>query len=176
MSTESKLVDVSPDLLAEWLAAGEAVLVDVREDFEHREERIDDAVSRPLSKFDADALRRECGGKRVVFHCRSGKRSADAAGRFRQGDGPAFHLAGGIDAWKDAGLPVTRPVSGARLPVMRQVQIAAGSLVVIGVVGGLTVSPWLFGVAAFVGCGLMFAGITGWCGMAKLLAVMPWNR
>ena len=59
---------------------------------------------------------------------------------------------------------------------MRQVQIVAGSLVVLGVVLGLLVAPSFFALSAYVGAGLVFAGSTGWCGMAKLLAVMPWNR
>jgi hypothetical protein len=59
---------------------------------------------------------------------------------------------------------------------MRQVQIGAGTLVLLGVVLGFAVSPIAYGLSAFVGAGLLVAGTTGWCGMAKLLAVMPWNR
>ncbi|WP_216657596.1 YgaP family membrane protein [Gluconacetobacter entanii] len=59
---------------------------------------------------------------------------------------------------------------------MRQVQITAGTIVLTGVLLGLIVSPVFFGISAFVGVGLMFAGVTGWCGMANLLRVMPWNR
>ncbi len=171
-----KTTDVAPDLLATWMAAGDTMVVDVREDYEHAEERIDGAVLRPLSSFDADAVRREAGSRRVVFHCRSGKRSLDAAARYRHDDAPTFHLAGGIEGWKAAGQPVIRPATGPKLPIMRQVQITAGALVVIGVGLGLTTSPWFFGLSGFVGCGLMFAGLSGWCGMAKLLAVMPWNK
>ena len=58
---------------------------------------------------------------------------------------------------------------------MRQVQIVAGSLVALGVALGVLVSPWMLILPAFVGCGLVFAGVSGWCGMARLLAVMPWN-
>jgi hypothetical protein len=59
---------------------------------------------------------------------------------------------------------------------MRQVQIVAGLLVLTGVVLGFVLNPAFFGISAFVGAGLTFAGISGWCGMAKLLALMPWNR
>lgn len=170
-----RVTDVAPDLLAGWLEAGDTVLVDVREDFEHAEERIAGAALVPLSKFNADEVRRLAGGKRVVFHCRSGKRSADAATRFAGDGGSVLHLAGGIEAWKSSGMPVVRP-SKAGLPVMRQVQIVAGGLVALGVGLGTTVSPWFLALSGFVGVGLMFAGISGWCGMAKLLAVMPWNR
>ncbi|MFG0328144.1 MAG: rhodanese-like domain-containing protein [Phycisphaerales bacterium JB037] len=172
---DARPVEVSPELLKSWLDHGDTVLVDVREDFEHAEERIAGAMLVPLSKFDAGAIRRAHEGKRVVFHCRSGKRSADAAGRFASGDEPVMHLSGGIEAWKSAGLPITRPDKPG-LPIMRQVQIAAGALVVLGVVLGWTLWSGFLALALFVGCGLMFAGVTGWCGMAKLLALMPWNR
>jgi hypothetical protein len=81
----------------------------------------------------------------------------------------------GIDAWKRAGLPVktdrSRPIE-----IQRQVQLAAGSLVLLGVLLGLFGHPAFYAVAGFVGTGLVFAGLTGWCGMAKLLGQMPWNR
>lgn len=170
------VTDVTPELLERWMAAGDTALIDVREDFEHAEERIDGAEFHPLSKFDAEAIRRAHAGRRIVFHCRTGKRSLDAANRFRRGDEPLFHLAGGIEAWKAAGRAVERPEGGPRLPIMRQVQIIAGGLVTLGVALGVFVSPWFLAIAAFVGCGLMFAGVSGWCGMARLLALMPWNR
>jgi len=84
-------------------------------------------------------------------------------------------MAGGIQAWKAAGLPVTEDKSQP-LPLMRQVQIAAGGLILLGVVLGYGFSSGFFLLSALVGAGLTFAGITGFCGMARLLAVMPWNR
>jgi rhodanese-related sulfurtransferase len=90
-------------------------------------------------------------------------------------DGAAFILEGGVDGWAAAGFPVVENAK-APLEIMRQVQIAAGSLVVAGVALGLLVHPAFFGLSAFVGAGLTFAGATGFCGMARLLAVMPWNR
>ncbi|WP_370515216.1 DUF2892 domain-containing protein [Erythrobacter sp. THAF29] len=59
---------------------------------------------------------------------------------------------------------------------MRQVQIAAGILILVGVVLGTLTSPLWYGLSGFVGAGLLFAGVTGWCGMANLLSLMPWNR
>ncbi len=173
---QAKVTDVAPDLLAEWLGQGGTVLVDVREDFEHAEERIAGSILAPLSKFDPETIRRLHPTKRVVFHCRSGKRSTDAATRFARSGEPVFHLAGGIEGWKAAGRAVVRPEKRRGLPIMRQVQLIAGSLVVLGVVLGVVVSPWFLALSAFVGCGLTFAGATGWCGMALLLAKMPWNR
>jgi hypothetical protein len=84
-------------------------------------------------------------------------------------------LDGGLDSWKKAGL-ATKADRKAPLEIMRQVQITAGSIVVAGAVLAATVSPAFIWLSAFIGAGLVFAGSTGWCGMAKLLAVMPWNR
>jgi rhodanese-related sulfurtransferase len=84
-------------------------------------------------------------------------------------------LAGGILAWQQAGLPVEKDAK-APIDVMRQVQITAGSLVMLGVALGWFVSPWFFILSAFVGAGLAVAGITNTCGMAMMLSKMPWNR
>ncbi len=84
-------------------------------------------------------------------------------------------LAGGIDGWRAAGLP-TRVDISQPLEIMRQVQLGAGGLVLIGVALGFLVAPAFFGVSALVGAGLMTAGATGWCGMARLLRAMPWNQ
>lgn len=170
------LVDVDPALLERWLKAGECVLVDVREDYEHAEERIAGSKHHALSCFDIGVCRDAAEGKRIVFQCRGGKRSADAARRFAAGGEKVFHLAGGIEAWKAAGKLVVRPAKGPRLPLMRQVQLIAGSLVAIGTALGVLVSPWFLILPAFVGCGLTFAGATGWCGLAMVLSRMPWNK
>ena len=87
----------------------------------------------------------------------------------------AYILDGGLDAWKKAGLPVTLDRSQP-IDIMRQVQIVAGSLVLTGVVLGALVSPGFYALSGFVGAGLLFAGASGFCGMARLLAVMPWNQ
>jgi len=87
----------------------------------------------------------------------------------------AFIIEGGLDAWRKAGLPV---VTDRRQPIelQRQVQIGAGGLAFFGTMLGLFTSPWFFGVPAFVGAGLMVAGVTGFCGMARILMRAPWNR
>ncbi len=178
-SMHAPVLEIDPATLEQWLREGSGVLVDVREDVEHAEERIDGATSFPLSRFNAEALRERLAGQRVVFHCRSGKRSNDAARRYAQTlapGTPVHHLAGGIEAWKAAGKPTVKPQGRRVLPLMRQVQVVAGSLVVVGVLLGVLISPWLLIIAGFVGAGLVFAGLSGWCGMAMLLAKMPWNR
>lgn len=112
----------------------------------------------------------------VIFHCRSGNRTSAYAEHLREAaQCEAYLLEGGLDAWRKAGLPFAED-RRQPLELMRQVQIAAGSLVLAGVLLGLTAAPGFLGLSAFVGLGLIFAGTTGWCGMARLLAAMPWNR
>jgi rhodanese-related sulfurtransferase len=166
---------VDPKTLNAWLAAGDAVLVDVRDAGMHAAERIPGARSIPLAALDPAGLAVP-PGQRLVFHCEIGAASAQAARRAGEaGRDNAYNLEGGIAAWKQAGLPVESD-PGAPLPVIRQVQIAAGSLVVLGTVLGVTLSPWFLVLSGIVGAGLVFAGATGTCGMAALLLKLPYNR
>lgn len=152
-----------------------AVLVDIREPDEHAREHIVGAKSQPVSSLSPAGC--DVGDvSQVIFHCRSGMRTAANAGRLSQAVScEAFLLEGGLDAWKQAGLPVIADRSQP-LELMRQVQLAAGSAVVLGVALGAMVSPRFYALSAFVGAGLVFAGATGFCGLATLLRYMPWNR
>jgi rhodanese-related sulfurtransferase len=101
------VTDASPEQVRAWLTSGEILLVDVREPSEYAFERIHGALLYPLSTFDAGALPME--GRKLVLHCGSGKRSLTAAHKLQAaGHGHLTHLAGGIQAWKAAGLPVIR--------------------------------------------------------------------
>jgi rhodanese-related sulfurtransferase len=157
-----------------WLDRGDCVLIDVREAGEHARERIAGAQLVPLSSFDPATLK-DHGGRRLVVHCLSGSRSAKAQARLADAGIEAVNLTGGIEAWKAAGLPV-RVDTSAPLPIMRQVQMVAGSLVVAGAALGVWVHPGFHALSAFVGAGLVFAGASGWCGMASLLALLPYNK
>ncbi|MET4699184.1 rhodanese-related sulfurtransferase [Constrictibacter sp. MBR-5] len=150
-----------------------ALLIDVREPDEHAREHIPGSHLAPLSRIDSQALP---SGAPLVFLCRSGARTAASAGRLAAAaGGEAYLLEGGLEAWKRAGLPIEvdtrRP-----LELMRQVQIAAGSLALTGAILGFAVDPLFHLLSGFVGAGLIFAGVTGWCGMARLLMLAPWNR
>ncbi|MNU75515.1 Inner membrane protein YgaP [compost metagenome] len=169
------LISLSPADVAARLKARTAVLVDVREPDEHAREHIVGAVAAPLSGFEAAHLALT-PGKDVIFMCRSGNRTAGNCDRLAaRVDGPAHVLAGGLDAWKKAGLPVKTDTKQP-LELMRQVQMAAGGLILVGAMLGTLVHPAFWGFSAFVGAGLFVAGASGFCGMARLLAVMPWNR
>lgn len=158
-----------------WLDAGEAVLIDIREKDEVARERIPGAHNLPGSTLTADQLR-IFEGKKVVLHCASGMRSARAEPIVKQaGLSDARHMEGGIGAWRAAGLPLERNAK-APIPIMRQVQIVAGSLVLTGCVLGLLVNPGFYGLSAFIGAGLVFSGVSGTCAMGSLLQMMPWNK
>ena len=158
-----------------WLAAGEAVLLDVREPSMHAAERIAGARSVPVAKL--GAARPPVGaGQRLVLHCEIGVASAKEARRLAEAGGEdVYNLEGGIAAWKQAGLPVESD-PGAPLPIIRQMQIVAGSLVLIGTVLGAAVSPWFLLLSGFVGGGLLFVGATGACPMSAMLLKLPYNR
>lgn len=170
------LPTITPARAAQMLSAGEALLVDVREADERARAHIPGSAHLPLSRL-AEAELAVQQGQPVIFHCASGARTAQAAAALgaRAGECEAFIVEGGIAAWRSAGLPVAED-RRAPLPMMRQVQIAAGSLVLLGVLLGALVAPAFYAIAGFVGAGLVFAGVSGFCGMANLLAVMPWNR
>jgi len=166
------LVEIEPRELKAWLDAERAILVDVREPDEHAAERIPGAHLVPLSKFDPDKVP---AGAKVVLHCRSGVRSAQAARIMRDAGHEVVQLRGGLKAWKAAGLELQRS-KGVPISIMRQVQITVGSVVLISFLLGLLVNPWLHAIGAFMGAGLLFAGLSGTCALAGLLAIMPWNK
>ncbi|MDJ0390526.1 rhodanese family protein [Roseomonas sp. E05] len=170
------LKTITPAEAARLLREEGAALVDVREPDEHARERIPGARNLPLSRLEEVELAVQ-QGRPVVFHCRSGARTQANAARLadRVSSCEAYVLEGGLDAWKRAGLPVAED-RRQPLELMRQVQIAAGSMVLLGVMLGALVWPWFYLLSAFVGAGLVFAGITGSCGLARVLRLMPWNR
>ncbi|HUO23745.1 MAG TPA: rhodanese family protein [Caulobacteraceae bacterium] len=171
----AQLKTLTPVEVAERLNANRAVLIDIREADEFARQHARGAISRPLSAFD-EAHLALAPDKDVVFTCRSGMRTAANCQRLgARIQGPSYVLEGGLDAWSAAGLPVTA-VKGAPLELMRQVQIAIGLLVVVSVALGAFVNPAFLGVSAFIGAGLVMAGLSGFCGMARLLALAPWNR
>lgn len=153
----------------------DALLLDVRTPAEYEEAHIAGSVLHPLSGFSTDEVRSLAEGKSAcVLICRSGNRARQAAERLAaSGLGDLQILDGGVLAWEAAGLPLNR---GAKMMSLeRQVRIAAGALVFTGAALGFFVSPAWIGLCAFVGAGLMFAGITDTCGMGMIIARMPWN-
>lgn len=170
-----QLEGIDTQTAAPLIEAGKAVLIDIREKDERAREWIPGSVSVPLSEWRGADLG-SYKDRHVIVHCRSGNRTMVNAALFAEaGFGDAAFLEGGLEGWKDAGMPVQRNKK-APLEIMRQVQIIAGSIALAGGLAGYLVDPIYALVAAFVGAGLFMAGTTGWCGMARLLRYMPWNR
>lgn len=164
---------ISASDLAAQLAEQRVKVIDVREPMEYAGGHIAGSLNVPLSRITQADLPRGP----LVLVCHSGNRSAKALVQLLQQGHPypLADLEGGIPAWQQAGLPVGK-LKNAPLPLMRQVQIAAGSLVLLGLILSNIVAPAWILLSWFVGAGLVFAGVTGFCGMARLLALMPWNK
>lgn len=170
---------IAPEELGRKLRAGVGFeLIDVRTPAEFRALRATPARLIPLDQLDAAALVAERGvdaDEPLYVICQKGGRAAKACERLRAaGCTNVVNVEGGTLAWDRAGLPVVRGKKSMALD--RQVRIAAGSLVLLGVALGFALHPAFFGLSGFVGAGLVFSGITDTCGMAMFLARMPWNR
>ena len=158
-----------------WMSEGKAVLIDVREPDEYIKEHVPEAHLVPLSGFNPQDFPKE-HDKVAIFHCHSGGRTeASAPQILKTGFREVYQLEGGIQGWRAAGLHVNENAK-APISIMRQVQITAGSLVVLGIVLAVLVNPWFMALSAVVGAGLAQSGITGTCGMANVLKHMPWNK
>lgn len=150
--------------------------VDVREPAEFESERIEGVVSLPLSNLREDRVTAFIKDKPLYLICRSGNRACKAADQLEKfGFLDLYVVEGGLELWAEAGKPVLR---GTRRiwSLDRQVRFAAGALVLAGVLLAKLVHPYCVGLSVFVAAGLIFSGITDTCGMAMLLARMPWNK
>lgn len=175
----SELKCLSNNELAQWCQQGKLpeniVVIDIREPGEYRREHIPGSVNVPVAKlastdFSADK------NKIALFHCRSGNRTKQMKDTILAcGFKETYCLPQGLEQWKECKMPLICDAN-APLDIMRQVQIAAGGLVLTGVLLAYFFSPYFILISAFVGAGLMNAGMTGSCYMAKLLSYMPWNK
>jgi rhodanese-related sulfurtransferase len=173
------LQEISPRELYDLKSAGQAVdLIDVRTPVEFREVHAECARNVPLDALSPAQVMQGRNGqcdRPLYVICRSGARGKQACEKIAAAGFPAVvNIQGGTLAWVAAGLPVVRGKKGISLE--RQVRIAAGLLVLVGVVLGWQIHAGCLGLSAFVGAGLVYAGLTDRCGMGLLLARMPWNR
>lgn len=147
--------------------------LDIRSVEEYQREHIEGAINLPLQQLSDSDIAKD---KPVIFYCLSGMRTKNNLEALAAKNIPtSYILEGGLNRWKAQGgktiLDTSQPIE-----IMRQVQIAAGSFVLLGCLLGFTVHPLFYLISGAVGAGLIFAGITGFCGMAQLLIKMPWNR
>ncbi len=180
MSTRVR--SISPQRLHALRSAGEQIeLIDVRTPAEYRAEHAEGAKLLPLDEINPHSIIErtqtpELGRDQPLYLvCQSGSRAQEAATRLIETGLPNVTLVeGGTEAWDRAGLPTQG--CGKGISLERQVQIAIGVLLLMKVFLGFTLSELFFAAIPVIGAGLIFAGITRWCGMARLVAMLPWNR
>lgn len=173
--SNTRLQTVDAATLKQWLDHNRVILIDVREPSEYTAERIDGAKLVPLSKLDINQIPFGVG-KDIVLQCQTGNRSRQAAQKLlASGIETVTHLEGGINAWKLRGYPI-RIDRNAPISVNRQVQIIAGTIVVVSTILGAFVSPLFLIISGFVGAGLVFSGISNTCAMGTLLSKLPYNQ
>jgi rhodanese-related sulfurtransferase len=167
--------NVTVSQVKQWLDSEEADLVDVREPAEFTNCHIDGASLLPLGKITASDL--PAGDKKTVIYCQKGARGNSACVKLTKEDDSitVYNLTGGIEAWTQQGYKVKKGSSKV-LPLDRQVQLTIGSCVLAGSLAAYFVNPVFIAIPAFFGAGLTFAGATGTCGLALLMAKMPWNQ
>jgi rhodanese-related sulfurtransferase len=173
---------ITPEQLhAAQLRGDRPVILDVRTAAEYRAGHIPGAQLYPVEELRPNEVTRhfkhaDPGRQEPLYiTCWSGARARQAAERLELAGFTNLALVeGGTQGWEQSGLPVRR--CGSAISLERQVQIAIGSLLIVKVVLGFSVHALFFALAAVIGAGLIVAGVTRWCGMAQLIARMPWNR
>jgi rhodanese-related sulfurtransferase len=150
-------------------------VLDVRSGNEYRQYHLPDSLHIPLHELQrqADRIAQLESTQPLYLLCQSGVRAKTAAAQLRLSHHhPLVIIEGGMDALlQDKPQPAETHIS-----LERQVRILAGAMVLLGVLLGTLVTPLGYGLSAFVGAGLIFAGATNRCTLALLLARMPWNR
>lgn len=170
---------ISPHELSKMsIGAAGVDLIDVRTPVEFQEVHVRGARNVPLDRLSPVDVQNQRDGtddEPLYVICRSGKRGDQACRKFIEaGYTNIVNVEGGTQACEQAGLELVRGKKAMSLE--RQVRIAAGALVLVGVLLGYFVHPYGIGLSAFVGAGLVFAGITDTCAMGMLIARMPWNQ
>ncbi|MFD2204564.1 rhodanese-like domain-containing protein [Kiloniella antarctica] len=166
---------ISPSDLFERMKADNFVLIDIRSVQEYQEEYLRGSKNIPIEEFGSYDFSKDYN-KAAIFYCRRGRRTSQAADflnkyPFKE----VLILEGGIMAWKAKNLSTVKSTKSP-IDLMRQVQIIAGGLVSIGAILGFFVNSNYIAISGFVGVGLLLAGISGVCGLARVLRLMPWNK
>ena len=176
MGRQIIMKNVDAKTLKQWLSDGEAIVIDVRESAEHTANNIPEASLCPLGELDKKKSNFP-KNKKIVMHCKTGKRGSLACQKLLEiyPELDVYNLQGGIEAWEIAGFTTKKSKSWI-LPLDQQVQLTIGILLIMGSVLAYYVSPLFNLLTGFLGGGLTFAGLSGSCGMAKLIAKMPWNK
>lgn len=166
---------VEPQTAKKWLEQNEAILIDVREPLEHNSQKINNSQLIPIDSINCDTLPKT--DKKIIIYCQTGRRANDACNRLliENNTIQVYNLDGGIKNWQRTGFPVEIQDKNI-LPLESQVQLTVGASVLIFSLLAYFVNPIFAIGSAFFGAGLINAGLTGWCGLAKIIIKMPWNK
>ncbi|MCC5947595.1 MAG: rhodanese-like domain-containing protein [Nitriliruptoraceae bacterium] len=151
-------------------------LVDVRTPGEFESARLPHSHNRPLDQLDqhvGDLRELQEQGRPLVLVCQSGNRATQAQATLREHGVQADVLTGGVEGWRNEGRDVV--VDVARWDMNRQVRGLAGAIVLTSVIVATFWTPAMY-VAGAIGAGLVFSAVTNTCGMAMMLAKLPYNR
>ena len=171
---------ISPAELNQKVKEGNNVnLIDVRTEVEFQEVHSKYAKNIPLDRLKPDKVMEELNGNSdepVYFICKSGSRAGSACDKFtKAGYDNVVNVEGGTESWVQQDLPVVRGKK-VRIPLDAQVRLVIGIFVLFGsIMTWLGYTGFVF-LTMFFGAGLVFSGITNFCGMALLLGKMPWNQ
>ena len=172
----TQITHITADKLKNLMQNADLKIFDIREPDEYQREHIIGAQNIPLSVLESYDFNNIKDTGTIVFYCQAGNSTRQCEPKLQ---GLPFQqvmiLDGGISAWKKIGCVVAKN-ENAPLPIMRQVQIIAGILIILGVGLSFLISPYFALLSGLVGVGLTFAGITGFCGMANLLMKLPYNQ
>ncbi len=176
-STNGKSNLLSPEEARTLVSSEKILLIDVRERDEFAAETIEGAQNYPLSNLDIQNIKKKSEDyDDVLIFCLSGGRSADAAKRLAGAGVEVNQIAGGIKGWKSAGLATRKAEGRTTISIMRQVQLTIGVMNILGFLLAWHISPYFLFIPIFTSCGLLFAGLTGTCGLALFIGMMPWNK
>jgi rhodanese-related sulfurtransferase len=172
------LPTITPAEAGRRVDAGSAIVIDIREPMEHAREAIPGARLHSQSAFNPAALSAmaDANAPALIFHCQSGKRTSDNVDRLHACTVPEAYIMEGGGVGRTAAPPPPPTPRTKPIELQRQVQITAGLLVLTGLLLSWYLSPLFLGLSGFIGAALVFAGVSGWCGMARVLGAMPWNR
>jgi rhodanese-related sulfurtransferase len=175
MIDEHRIKEIMPRTVKKLLDKNEAVLFDVRDHSEYDSEHIEGAIPHSLKTLNAQEIQRISNGKKIIFHCASGKRAGMACKTFIKETGlDASLLKGSMREWKKSGLPTKLGVK--KIPVEQQVMTIEGLFILIGLLLGLTISLYWLLLDAIIGAGILYAGISGKCMVTKMLKKLQSNN
>lgn len=167
--------EITAQQAKQMMAQNNTVLIDVRENAEHVSKHIPDSRLHPVGKIsDADIDEKEHA---LLIYCQKGMRGKKACEKLTE-QNPSlkvYNIIGGIEGWESAGFD-TQSTATNMLSLDRQVQLAIGILLLVFSTLSMSVSTAFVWAVAFMGVGLCIAGATGFCGLGRLIAIMPWNK